>query len=62
MEMREKNHIRLVIRYLRLNGHKITTCKCSNNEENNCKPDHKRSELLCHWPVKDKYLHSQNPF
>jgi hypothetical protein len=25
-----------------------------NNEENNCKPDHNRSELLCHWLVKDK--------
>jgi hypothetical protein len=27
-----------------------------NNEENNCKPDHNRSELLYHWLVKDKYL------
>jgi hypothetical protein len=25
-----------------------------NNEENNCKPDHNRSELLCHWLVKNK--------
>jgi hypothetical protein len=24
------------------------------NEENNCKHDHNRSELLCHWLVKDK--------
>jgi hypothetical protein len=24
------------------------------NEKNNCKPDHNRSELLCHWLVKDK--------
>jgi hypothetical protein len=26
------------------------------NKENNCKPDHNRSELLCHWLVKDKYV------
>jgi hypothetical protein len=25
-----------------------------NNEENNCKPDHNRSELLCHWILKVK--------
>jgi hypothetical protein len=25
-----------------------------NNEENNCKPDHNRPELLGHWVVKDK--------
>jgi hypothetical protein len=27
-----------------------------NNEVNNynCRPDHNRSELLCHWVVKDK--------
>jgi hypothetical protein len=25
-----------------------------NNEKNNCKPDHNRAELLCHWLVKDK--------
>jgi hypothetical protein len=24
------------------------------NEENNCKPHHNYSELLCHWLVKDK--------
>jgi hypothetical protein len=24
------------------------------NEENNCKPDHNRSELLCQWLGKDK--------
>jgi hypothetical protein len=28
--------------------------KAGSNEKNNCKPDHKRSELLCHWLVKDK--------
>jgi hypothetical protein len=25
-----------------------------NNEDNNCKPDHNCSQLLCHWLVKDK--------
>jgi hypothetical protein len=25
-----------------------------NDEENNCKPDHNRSELLGHWLLKDK--------
>jgi hypothetical protein len=25
-----------------------------NNEENNYKPDHNHTELLCHWLVKDK--------
>jgi hypothetical protein len=25
-----------------------------NNKENNCKPNHNRSELLSYWLVKDK--------
>jgi hypothetical protein len=33
---------------------KLLLANAGNNEENNCKPDHNRSELLCHWLVKDK--------
>jgi hypothetical protein len=33
---------------------KLLFGNAGNNKENNCKPDHNRSELLCHWLVKDK--------
>jgi hypothetical protein len=33
---------------------KLLLANAGNNEENNCKPDHNRSVLLCHWLVKDK--------
>jgi hypothetical protein len=33
---------------------KLPLGNTGNNEENNCKPDHNHSELLCHWQVKDK--------
>jgi hypothetical protein len=42
MEMRDKTNIKLLLG------------NAGNNEENNCKPDHNRSELLGHWLVKDK--------
>jgi hypothetical protein len=31
---------------------KLLLGNAGNNEENNCEPDHSRSELLCHWLVK----------
>jgi hypothetical protein len=42
MEMRDKTNIKLLLG------------NAGNNEENNCKPHHNRSELLGHWLVKDK--------
>jgi hypothetical protein len=42
MEMRGKTNIKLLLGNAR------------NNEENNCKRDHNRSELLRHWLVKDE--------
>jgi hypothetical protein len=33
---------------------KLLLENAGNNEENNCKPDHNRSELLGHWVVKNK--------
>jgi hypothetical protein len=33
---------------------KLLLENAGNNEENNCKPHHNRSELLGHWVVKDK--------
>jgi hypothetical protein len=33
---------------------KLLFGNAGSNEENTCKPDHSRSELLCHWLVKDK--------
>jgi hypothetical protein len=33
---------------------KLLLENAGNNKENNCKPDHSRSELLCHLLVKDK--------
>jgi hypothetical protein len=33
---------------------KLLLRNAGNNEENNCQPDHNRSELLAHWLVKDK--------
>jgi hypothetical protein len=33
---------------------KLLLRNAGSNEENNCKPDHNCSELLCHWLVKDK--------
>jgi hypothetical protein len=33
---------------------KLRFGNAGNNEENNCKPDYNRSELLWHWLVKDK--------
>jgi hypothetical protein len=33
---------------------KLLLGNAGNNEENNCKPDHIRLALLCHWLVKDK--------
>jgi hypothetical protein len=33
---------------------KLLLGNAGNNEENNCKPDHNPSKLLCHWLVKDK--------
>jgi hypothetical protein len=45
MEMREKNQSDII--------YKLLLGNVGNNEENNCKPDHNRLELLCHWLVKD---------
>jgi hypothetical protein len=42
MEMRGKTNIKLLLG------------NAGNNEENNCKRDHNRSELLRHWLVKDE--------
>jgi hypothetical protein len=33
---------------------KLLFGNAGSNEENNCKPDHNRSELLCQWLGKDK--------
>jgi hypothetical protein len=33
---------------------KLPLGNAGNNEENNCKLDHNRAELLCHCLVKDK--------
>jgi hypothetical protein len=49
MEMREKSkpccHTLFEVKQT-LN--KLLLANAGNNEENNCKPDHNRSELLCH--------------
>jgi hypothetical protein len=52
--MRGKNQSRVAVRYLRQNEQKLLLGNAGSNEKNNCKPDHSRSELLCHWLVKDK--------
>jgi hypothetical protein len=39
-------------------GIKLLFGNAGSNEGNNCKPDHNRSELLCHWLVKDKWSKS----
>jgi hypothetical protein len=59
MEMREKNQSHVAIPTLfqvkpstGKTDIKLLFGNAGNNEENNCKPD--RSELLCHWLVKDK--------
>jgi hypothetical protein len=51
MEMREKSKpcYRTLFEVKRT---KLLFGNAGNNEENNCKPDHNRSELLCHWLVK----------
>jgi hypothetical protein len=33
---------------------KLLFGNAGSNEENNCKPDHNRSKLLCQWLGKDK--------
>jgi hypothetical protein len=48
-----KNHQNLLPTQTVLVAHTVLE-NAENNEENNCKHDHNRSELLGHWVVKDK--------
>jgi hypothetical protein len=55
MEIGEKNQSHDVILFiLGKMGIKLLFGNAGSNEENNCKPDHNRSDLLCQWLGKDK--------